>query len=95
VNNGGKGFLKVKARLLRVAFGDNPVLVAIQEAISIVLDLQEPSGANCTLSRTEFDNLPGAIQPANLHLFLTCYTPQICVKVLLKLLVFSGLNSRH
>jgi hypothetical protein len=91
-NSGSKGLLEVKARLLRIAFGDDPALVTVQGAISIVLDLQEPSGANCTLPRREFDDLPSAIQSVSLHLFLTCCTPQICVRMLLGLLISSGLN---
>ena len=93
-NSGGKGLLEVKARLLRLAFGNHPALVAIQGAISIMLDLQEPSGANCMLSRRESDNLPGAIHSMSLHLFLTCCMPQICVRVLLGLLICPELNSR-
>jgi hypothetical protein len=72
VNKGSKSLLEIKARTLWVALGNQPGLVTtVQGAISIVLDLHEPSGANCTLPRGQWDNLPSAIEPVSLHLFLT------------------------
>src|ERR1700743_3365020 len=68
---GSKCLLEIKARTLRIAFGNQSGFVAFQGAISIVLHLHEPSGANCTLPRRQFDDLPSAIEPMCFHLFLT------------------------
>ena len=46
-----EGLLEIKARALRIALCNQSRLVAIQGAISIVLDLHEPSGANGALPR--------------------------------------------
>ena len=91
---GAKGLFEVEARTLRIAFGDDPTLVVVQGAISIALDLQEPSEANCMLSRRQFDDLPSAINLVSFHLFLICCVPQICIRLLLGLLISHGLNSK-
>src|ERR1700691_3127884 len=70
-NSVSKCLLKVEARTLRIAFGDQSGLVAVQRAISIVLDLHEPSGTNCSLPRRQFDDFPSGIEFVSLHLFLT------------------------
>ena len=55
-------------------------------------DLQESSGANCTLPRRQFDDLPSAIDTVSFHLFLTYIVPQICIRVMLGLLASGWLN---
>ena len=74
-NSGSKCLSEIKARTLRIAFGNQSGLVAVQGAISIVFDLHEPSGANCTLPRGQFDDLPSAIDSVSLHLFFTSLLP--------------------
>src|SRR5882762_7901789 len=72
-DSGSKGLLIIKARTLRIALGHQSGLVAVQGAISIVFDLEEPSGANSTLPRGQFDDLPSAIETMSLHLFLISF----------------------
>src|SRR6267378_7781959 len=50
-DSGSEGLLVIKARTLRIALGHQSGLVVVQGAISIVFDLEEPSGANSTLPR--------------------------------------------
>ena len=69
-------------------------LVAVQGAISIGLHLHEPSRANGTLPRWQFDDLSSPIEPMGLHLFLTSFVPQILVRALLGLSVGRWLSSR-
>ena len=87
--------LEVKARTLRIALGHQSRLVPVQGAVSVVLDLHEPSGANCTLPRGQLDDLPSAIQFVSLHLFLTRLVPQIRVRELLGLPIGRGLSCRR
>jgi hypothetical protein len=89
-NSRSKCLLEVEARTLRIAFGNQP---GLQGAVSIVFDIHEPSGADGTLPRREFDNLPSAIESVSLHLFLTCSVPQICIRAFLGLPVGCGLGS--
>src|SRR6266404_1666802 len=83
-DSGSKGLLVIKARTLRIALGHQSGLVAVQGAISIVFDLEEPSGTNSMLPRGQFDDLPSAIETVSLHFFLTSCVPQICIRAVLR-----------
>src|SRR5882757_5068363 len=60
-NCGSKCLFEIEARTLRIALCHQSRLVPVQGAVSVVLDLHEPSRTNCTLPRWQHDDLPSAI----------------------------------
>jgi hypothetical protein len=75
-----KRLVKIDARALTEAFGDEEGLVALDGTVGMALDLEDPLGANSLAPVRQLHELPCAVLEVCLHLAHHGLVPQLRVR---------------
>ena len=77
--SGGIGLSEVKTRALGVTLCHYPAFVTVNGAICILLDLEDPAGANCFATLRKPGEFPGTIVQERLNLLCCTVNPLVLV----------------
>src|SRR3954452_6808549 len=90
--SGSKDLYKIKSRALGIAFGNQSSFEAFNRAISIALDLENPSRSNNLGTNRSINNLPSAIAHMCHHLLSASFMPLVSIRSRHSLLQCLGLS---